>query len=75
MSRSARVRAEHATDPTELRRLATWYQAIANDYKAARLDAVDDQDIGKMAELERLEREARQKAADYQAQLRKAGYP
>lgn len=74
MSKPARIR-HNATDPAELRRLVNWWKGIANDYKAARLDAVDAQDGIKMAELSRLEYEARKKSEDYQVQLRKAGHP
>jgi hypothetical protein len=75
VTRTAKIRAEKETDPAELRRLIRWFAGIAADYKAARLEAVDDKDIGKMAELQRLEYEARQKSEDYRTQLRKAGYP
>lgn len=75
MTRTARRRAEVETDPAELRRLVRWFLGIANDYRAARLEAVDAQDAVKMAELSRLESEARQRAEDFQAQLRKAGHP
>lgn len=74
MTRSAKVRAAKETDPAELRRLIRWFGGIADDYRSARLGAVDDHDIGKMAELHKLEQEARKKAEDYRAQLRKAGY-
>lgn len=74
MTRTAALR-HNETDPKELRRLVAWYAGIANDYKAARLDAVDAQDGVKMAELSRLEYEARKKSEDYQVQLRKAGHP
>jgi predicted nucleic acid-binding Zn-ribbon protein len=75
MTRTSRIRAEKETDPKELRRLVNWFTAIANDYRTARLEAVDAKDIGKMADLERLEQDARKRAADFQAQLRKAGHP
>jgi hypothetical protein len=65
----------NAVDPKEMRRLVKWWEGIANDYRTARLEAVDAKDIGKMAELERLEQDARKRAADFQAQLRKAGHP
>ena len=65
----------NVVEAAELRRLAAWYMGIANDYRVARLDAVDLKDIGKMAELEQLEREARSRADGYRAQLRKAGLP
>jgi hypothetical protein len=65
----------NAVEAAETRRLVAWYHGIAGDYKKARLEAVDSKDIGKMAELEQLEREARAKADEYRAQLRKAGLP
>lgn len=74
MTRTAKLR-HNETDPKELRRLVRWFAGIANDYRTARLEAVDDKDIVKMAELQRLESEARKKSEDYQAQLRKAGHP
>jgi hypothetical protein len=58
-----------------LRRLVAWYTGIADDYRTARLEAADVEDIGKMAELEQLEREARARAEVYRVQLRKMGHP
>lgn len=59
-------------EAAETRRLVAWYERIADDYKMVIRETTDPT---KLLDLRQLEAEARGRAQELRAELRKAGHP